>query len=59
MGDLKSEFKWQRKDAETKLLNALKGIKYRNSTSLLKDFTFSFKSPSHFAVAMQKDQYQI
>lgn len=59
MGDLNSKFDWQRDKAQKKLLAALKSIKYKNSSSLLKDFTFPFKSPTHFAVHMQKKQYQI
>ena len=57
MGNLKSQYEWERAEAQQKLLNALKGIKYRNSTSLLKDFTFPFKSSAYFAVQMQKKQY--
>lgn len=59
MGDLKSPHEYEREQAEAKLLNALKGIKYKNSSSLLKDFTFPFKSPAYFAVQAQKKQYQI
>lgn len=58
MGDLHSHFDFHRKQAQQKLLNALKGVKYINSTNLLKDFTFKFKSPKSFAVQSTK-QHQI
>lgn len=58
MGDLKSSFEYRREQAQQELLKALKVIKYKNSSSLLKDFIFPFKSPAHFAVRSNK-QYQI
>lgn len=54
MGDLNSEFNWKRKDAQQKLLTALRRLKYKNSTNLLKDLTFAFKSPKSFAVQSTK-----
>lgn len=57
MGDLNSKFDYKRQEAQQKLLNALKSIKYRNSGNLLKDFTFPFKSPAHFAVRTKDKQY--
>lgn len=50
MGDLDSRFDYRREQAQKKLLVALKSIKYKNSTSMLKDFVFPFRSAESFAV---------
>ena len=54
MGDLNSPNDFQRAEAQKKLLNAMKSVKYRNSTSVLKDFTFPFKSAESFAVTRER-----
>lgn len=59
MGDLKNPNDYKREQAQKKLLAALKRIKYKNSSSVLKDFTFPFRSPANFAVQAEKKQYQI
>lgn len=56
MGELDSPFDWKREAAQKKLLMALKEIKYINSTSLLKDLTYMFKSPIQFAVKEEKQK---
>lgn len=58
MGDLHSEFDYTRKQAQQKLLSALKRMKYKNSKNMLRDITFAFKSPESFAVRSTK-QYEI
>ncbi|MCM1294529.1 MAG: hypothetical protein NC311_03135 [Muribaculaceae bacterium] len=58
MGDLNNRFDYKREQAQKKLLVALKSIKYKNSTNMLKDFVFSFKSPKSFAIESTK-QYEI
>ncbi len=50
MADLNSKFDYQREGAQKKLLAALKSLKYKNSTSMLKDLVFSFRSAESFAV---------
>lgn len=58
MADLSDKNDYKREQAQKKLLNALKTLKYTNSTNLLKDFTFAFKSPKSFAIKSTK-QHQI
>lgn len=48
--NLNSDFDFERAKAQKFLLNMLKQMKYKNSTNLLKDFTFPFISPTRFAV---------
>lgn len=50
MADLYSPYDWKRAAAREKLLVSIKKIKYINSKSLFKDFTYAFKSPIQFAV---------
>ncbi len=54
MGNLYSEYSWKREEAQKILLNAKKAIEYKNSTNLLKDFIFPFKSPEAFAVKVKQ-----
>lgn len=49
MADLDSQFSWKREKAQESLLNAVKTMEYKNSTNLLKDFIWPFKSPEAFA----------
>lgn len=58
MNDLNGGDYGYRKDAQKKLLTALKTMKFINSTNMLKNITFMFKSPRSFAVQSKK-QYQI
>lgn len=58
MGDLNNRFDYKREQAQKKLLAALKSIKYKNSTNMLKGFVFPFKSPKSFAIQSTK-QYEI
>lgn len=50
MGDLYSDFDYQRHEAQKILLNGLKQMRYKNSTNLLKDLYFPFVSPKKYAV---------
>lgn len=54
MGKLDSQFDWERKEAETVLLGALKKMKYKNAGNILKDFYFPFVSPEKYAVKKQR-----
>ena len=53
MGNLWSDFDWERKEAQKVLLNARKQMQYKNSTNILKDLYFPFVNPKRYAV--QKD----
>lgn len=44
MENLYNEYDWHRAEAQQTLLNSLKAIKYRNTTSVLKDFYFPLLS---------------
>lgn len=50
MGNLHSQFDWERAEAQKILLNARKRMKYKNSTNILKDFYFPFVSPERYGV---------
>ena len=50
MAKLHSQFDWERGKAQKVLLNALKQMKYKNATNILKDFYFPFVSPEKYAV---------
>lgn len=54
MGELDSEFSWKREEAQKVLLNAKRAIEYKNSTSILKDFVFPFRSRESFAVKVKQ-----
>lgn len=56
LADFDSQFAWKRQEAQQKLLAALKTVKYINSTNILKDFTFAFKSPKSFAIKKEQKQ---
>jgi len=48
--DFYGDFDYQRAEAQKKLLTSLKQVKYLNSSSILKDFSYPLLSPTHFAV---------
>lgn len=50
MGDLNSQHDDTRKQAQDKLLNSLKAIKYKNSKNILKGLYFPFVSAKKYAV---------
>ncbi|MBQ7289875.1 MAG: hypothetical protein IJW84_03195 [Alphaproteobacteria bacterium] len=50
MAKLHSQFDWERGEAQKVLLNALKQMKYKNASNVLKDFYFPFVSPEKYAV---------
>ena len=50
MGNLKSPHDYWREEAQQKLLNSLKTIKYKNSKNVLKDLYFPFISAKKYAV---------
>ena len=54
MEKLHSRFDWERKEAEKVLLGALKQMKYKNASNILKDFYFPFVSPEKYAVKKQR-----
>ncbi len=54
MDKLNSQFDWERKEAQKVLLAALKQMKYKNSTNILKDLYFPFVSPEKYAVKKQR-----
>lgn len=56
VGDLNSRLDIKREQAQEKLLKALKTIKYKNSSNVLKDFTFPFMSQKYFAVKAENDR---
>lgn len=50
MGNLHSQFDWERAEAQKVLLNARKQMQYKNSTNILKDLYFPFVSPERYGV---------
>ena len=50
MAKLHSQFDWERRESQKVLLNALKQMKYKNASNILKDFYFPFVSPEKYAV---------
>lgn len=54
--DLYGKNEFSQEEAKKKLLNSLKSIKYKNSSSLLKDFTYPFIPQSYFAVKAQNQK---
>lgn len=50
MGNLRSQYEWERADAQKLLANAQKTIEYKNSTCFLKDFIYPFISAQRFVV---------
>lgn len=56
MGNLNSEFDWDRSYFQAYLLKALKQIKYKNSTNVFKDFYYPFLPVSKFAVLKKQNQ---
>ena len=56
MGELYNKYEYQRAQAQKKLLNALKSMKYKNAGNILKDLYYPFLSPEKFAVKSQKQK---
>lgn len=56
MGELYNKYEYQRAQAQKKLLNALKSMKYKNAGNILKDLYYSFLSPEKFAVKSQNQK---
>ena len=52
--NLNSQYDWKRGQAQEKLLQSLRKIKYKNSNNLLKKIEYLFKSSDKFAVQKQK-----
>ena len=52
--DLWSQFDYQRQEAQKALLDALKQMKYKNATNILKDLYFPFVSPERYAVKKER-----
>ena len=56
MGELYNKYEYQRAQAQKKLLNALKSMKYKNAGNILKDLYYPFLSPEKFAVKSQNQK---
>lgn len=56
MGKLNSPYEWERTEAQKVLLDMLKRIKYKNASSVFKDFYFPFVSATRFAIQQGQKQ---
>lgn len=53
---LYSRYSWERETAQESLLNAVKTMEYKNSTNILKDFIWPFRSPESFAEKVKQNK---